>query len=97
MSYTLYYLPRVEDDLSGAMEYYYSKQVGLDLSLHKQFLEAIDYIKKHPLAFQMRYGSVRFVLLKSFPYFIAFEVVKNEIIIHAMICSLNDPNEWPKP
>jgi plasmid stabilization system protein ParE len=88
--------PAVVEDISGIFDYY--KQINPELA--KQFLfrirEAKTYISHYPQSFQIKYKSVRTVLLKQFPYHINYIIDEEKmmIIVLAIIHAYKSPVDY---
>jgi len=58
------------------------------------FDATIDRIKRNPLAYQARFGSVRRASVRRFPYGVIFRVEADEILIVACVHGHRDPAVW---
>jgi len=98
MTYRFVNKPSVSRDIIEATDYY--KKINPELA--KQFLfrirEAKTYIAQAPLAFQVKYKSVRTLLLKQFPYQVHYLIdeAKKTIIILAIIHAYKNPKDYSK-
>lgn len=98
MSYQIINLPPVKYDILNIVNYY--KTISPELA--KQFLfrlrEARTYIYQYPLGFQVKYKTVRTLLLKQFPYHIhyLFNDDKKTIIILAIVHAYKNPDDYSK-
>ena len=96
MSYSLVNSPAVRLDIINATDYY--KKISPELA--KQFLfrirEAVAYIVRSPLGFQIKYNQVRTLLLKQFPYHIHYLIDDNkqQIVILAIIHAYKNPTDY---
>lgn len=96
MSYTFVNRPAVRSDIINAICYYKS----ISPKLAKQFLfrirEAKIYIKRSPLAFEVKYNNVRTLLLKQFPFHIHYIINDNQkqIIIVAIVHAYRNPTDY---
>ena len=96
MSYQFINRPAVASDIINAVDYY----KAISPSLAKQFLfrlrEAKTYIAKSPQGFQIRYNTVRTVLLKQFPYHIHYIIDDKgkQVIILAIIHAYKNPADY---
>lgn len=88
--------PRVAVDIENAVEYYY--QINPLLAL--QFLDRIEEAKQIIIntieGFEVKYKTVRTVLLKQFPFHIHYIISKEQqkIIILAVLPAKADPQKW---
>ena len=96
MSYTFVNRPDVRADIINAVGYY----KGVSPKLAKQFLfrirEAKVYIKRSPLAFEIKYRDVRTLHLKQFPFHIHYIIDDNkqQIIILAITHAYRNPTDY---
>ena len=96
MSYTFVNRPAVKEDILQAVDYY--KNISPHLS--RQFLirirEAKNFIAQYPLGFEVKYKTVRTLLLKQFPYHIHYLVDEGnkQIIILAIIHAYKNPQDF---
>ncbi|MDB5011950.1 MAG: hypothetical protein JWQ25_152 [Daejeonella sp.] len=96
MSYSFVNRSAVKADIISATDYY--KKISPQLA--KQFLlrirEAKIYISRSPLGFEIKYNSVRTLLLKQFPYHIHYLIDEKEkqIVILAIIHAYRNPADY---
>ena len=96
MTYSFVNRPVVKVDIIEAVDYY--KNINPELA--KQFLfrirEAKAYIARSPFGFQIKYNTVRTLLLKQFPYHIHYLIddTKQQIIILAVIHAYKNPQDY---
>lgn len=96
MIYNLAYRPQVKWDIQDAFDYY---KVILP-KLSEQFLfrvkEATNHIVRNPLGFQIKYNTVRTLLINQFPYQIHYIVDDNQklITIVAIVHSYRNPADY---
>lgn len=96
MTYSFVNSPVVRFDIIEAVDYY--KKINPELA--KQFLfrirEAKAYIARSPLGFQIKYNTVRTLLLRQFPYHIHYFIddTKQQIIILAVIHAYKNPQDY---
>lgn len=81
--------PRVYDDITEAVEYYYPINQKLAEDFLDRIEEAKQFILNSPKGFEEKYKNVRTILLKQFPYHIYYTIDDKKIIIlgilHAQI------------
>ena len=96
MNYTFVNRPAVQSDIINAVDYY--KEISPKLA--KQFLfrirEAKTYINRSPLGFEIKYKSVRTLLLKQFPFHIHYLIddAQKQIVILAIIHAYKNPIDY---
>lgn len=78
-----------------AIDYYGDIEVKLGTRLRAELKSALKAIKSNPVAFQIRYDSVRLYHLPVFPYSIHFEVFEDEKLVH-ILAILHQHREQPK-
>jgi plasmid stabilization system protein ParE len=81
-------------DLADALDWYRSRQAGLD----NRFLAAVDAtldeLVKHPVVGTPVEGEIRRVLLRGFPYGIFYTTTGDEIVVIACMHGARDPKRW---
>lgn len=96
MIYNIANSPVVKVDIINAVNYY--KHISPKLA--KQFLfrirEAKVYIQRSPLAFEVKYKSVRTLTLKQFPFNIHYIVdsEQKQIVVIAIVHAHRNPNDY---
>ena len=73
MAFTLFVDPRALDDIQGAIDYYDSVQIGLGTRFETILNAYFQTLKSAP-HFQKRYGPVRCLPLKTFPYMVHYSI-----------------------
>ena len=84
-------------DIQDGIKWYNSKLPGLGISFHQEVKKTIDSIRLIKF-FQVRYGEVRCVPVRRFPFMIHFTVdeAKRLISIRAVFHTGMDPRQWEK-
>ena len=92
--YKIFVDPKVDNDISKAVEYYENQQAGLSQKFIQAYDDAINILKGFP-HYQIRYDSVRCFPIKKFPYMIHFTIDENNrlVNIYALIHTSLDPEE----
>ena len=85
MTYTLHFLPEVEEDVINGYVWYEEKAPGLGEEFLRMFYAYAGEISCNPRLYPKVYGEYRRCLLKRFPYAIYFRMKDNEITI---VCGL---------
>ncbi len=86
----------VKEDISQAVQWYNKAQKGLGTKFLKHLKEKINYIAKEPETIQLRYLDVQIAVIKTFPYTIHYQYIKQEKLIYILgvfHTSIN-PNKW---
>jgi plasmid stabilization system protein ParE len=84
MNYSLVFHTHVQTDLSDAYHWYENRQEGLG----ERFLS-----ETHPEFYGKATKSYRRIVLRHFPYIIAFEIVNDSIFIYAVFHTSRNPRE----
>ena len=91
MDYNLVLKTLAEQDLTQATEWY---ETQLENFL-EDFIDDIDFglesIKENPEHFQKRYGEIRVVFTRKFPYGIYYTIEESVIFIHAILHTKQNP------
>ena len=96
MSYTFVNKPSVGKDIIEATDYYKKNNPKLAKQFLLRIRQAKTHINRSPFGFQIKYKSVRTLLLKQFPYQIHYLVddTKKTIVILAIIHSYKNPKDY---
>ena len=76
MTYTLRFLPEVEEDVLGAYAWYEGKSPGLGEEFLRMFYARAGEIHRSPLQYPRVHNEFRRCLLRRFPYAIYSERLK---------------------
>jgi toxin ParE1/3/4 len=86
--------PQAREELEQAIQFYKSKQAGLE----KRFLEAVDdaitRVCRNPLIYRKIEENVRKCRLLHFPYAVIFRLASEQIEIIAVMHLRKKPNYW---
>ena len=95
MAFTLFVDPRALDDIQGAIDYYDSVQIGLGTRFETILNAYFQTLKSAP-HFQKRYGPVRCLPLKTFPYMVHYSTddAKEKIVVWGVFHTASDPKKW---
>ena len=91
MTYTLRFLPEVEDDAIAAYMWYEEKSHGLGEDFLRMFYAFSIEIQRNPLLYPEVYGKFRRCLIRRFPYAIYYIIKKNEIIVLGLFHCARNP------
>ena len=91
MSFSLHFLPEVEEDVSAGYTWYEGKSTGLGEEFLRSFYAASGEILPNPNIYQKVYQDFRRCLLRRFPYAIYFLISEDQIIIFGLIHCARDP------
>ena len=91
MSYTIRFLPDVEEDIFSGYSWYEEKATGLGEEFLRVFYSFIEELNRNPLLYQKVSGNFRRCLMKRFPYSIYIRIEKNEITVFGAFHCARDP------
>lgn len=90
----LRFLPETEIDAEEAAFYYEKQESGLGVRFKKEIAKVVESIALNPLIRRERNGGYRRANLANFPYYIAYRVLKSDIIIIVIAHSSRYPEFW---
>ena len=91
MTYTLRFLPEVEEDAISGYVWYESKSPGLGDEFLRMFYACVGEIPKNPLLYPKAHSEFRRRLLRRFPYAIYFMIKEDQIIVYGLFHCARDP------
>lgn len=91
MTYTLRFLPDVEEDIMAGYAWYEEKAPGLGEDFLRMFYAGTGEIRWNPLLYSKMYREFRRCLLRRFPYAIYFRIEGSEIIVFGLFHCARDP------
>lgn len=91
MTYTLHFLPEVEEDAIGGFVWYEAKSPGLGEEFLRMFYACAGEISRNPLLYPKVHSEFRRRLLKRFPYAIYFMIKDDQIIVYGLFHCARDP------
>lgn len=77
-------LSSAERDIADALNWYLEKSVVAADRLEHEIDEAVSKIRSEPQRFPLMDSVHHYVLLKRFPYYLAYRLVDSEVLIIAM-------------
>jgi plasmid stabilization system protein ParE len=96
MSNILEFLPEALEEAVAAVEYYEQCAQGLGARFRLEIKGASTAIVRQPLLWSERRGGYRRVNLPGFPYYIAYFIRQERIIVAAIGHSSRHPDYWKK-
>ena len=90
----LEFLPEASAELFEAADYYESKQEGLGRRFRNEILEVCSLIVQQPLLWRERAGGYRRVNCPVFPYYIAYFIRGDLIVVAAVAHGHRRPGYW---
>jgi len=91
MSYTLRFLPEVEEDALRAYEWYEGKAKGLGEEFLRVFYASAYELQRNPQIYRIVYKNFRRCLTERFPYAIYYMVIEDQVIIYGLFHCARDP------
>ena len=91
---TVEFLAEAEEELSEAALWYESKQPGLGIRFRDEIAHIVSRIAEDPTLWREREGGYRRVNCPVFPYFVAYIIRKQRIIIAAVGHGHRKPGYW---
>ena len=91
MTYTLRFLPEVEEDVIAAYAWYEAKAPGLGEEFLRMFYACAGDIPRNQVLYPKVYREFRRRLLRRFPYAIYFRTEDNEIVVFGLFHCARDP------
>ncbi|MDT0650049.1 type II toxin-antitoxin system RelE/ParE family toxin [Autumnicola edwardsiae] len=94
MSFKIRLFPRAEKEISEAVLWYENKQKGLSTVFIDKLDSTFRILKQNPHSF-IRRNKFRQVQVEKSPYIIIYNIEENEIIIHSVFHTRQDPTKKP--
>lgn len=91
MTYTLQFIPEIEEDAINSYLWYESKSRGLGEDFLRMFYACANEITWNPLLYSKVNQNFRRRLLRRFPYAIYFTIENDQIIIFGLFHCARDP------
>jgi plasmid stabilization system protein ParE len=91
MTYTLRFLPEVEEDVISGYVWYEMMSTGLGEEFLRVFYACAGEIQRNPKLYIKVHGEFRRRLLRRFPYSIYFRIEDDTIIIFGVFHCARDP------
>jgi plasmid stabilization system protein ParE len=91
MTYSLRFLPEVEEDVIAGYVWYEEKSKGLGEDFLRIFYASAIEISRSPLIYPKVYEEFRRRLLRRFPYAVYFTIENSEITVFGLFHCARDP------
>jgi len=91
MSYTVRFLPELEEDLMAAHDWYDDKSAGLGAEFLRIFYAHAAILSRTPLIFTKVHQDFRRGLLRRFPYACYFRIEGDFVIVYGVFHCARDP------
>jgi len=90
----LHFLPEARAEFLEAAQYYESKELGLGLKFRDEIARVLERITTDPLLWRERSGGYRRVNCPVFPYYVAYFIRGEGIIVAAIAHGHRRPGYW---
>lgn len=94
MNFVLEFLPEASAEADCATGDYEAKVPGLGVRFREEVESACTAIVQHPLLWRERQGGYRRVNLPGFPYYIAFVLREERVLVTAVAHGSRHPDYW---
>ena len=91
---TVEFLEEAEQELTDAALWYETKQTGLGRRLRDEVAHVVSRIAEDSMLWREREGGYRRVNCPVFPYFVAYIIRRQKIIIVAVAHGHRKPDHW---
>jgi hypothetical protein len=91
MTYSLRFVPEVEEDALTAYNWYESRSPGLGGKFLRVFYLRASELPGNPLLYARFFSDFRRQLLPRFPFAVYFAIVHNEIVVFGLFHCARDP------
>jgi plasmid stabilization system protein ParE len=96
MNPSLGFLPEAIDDVAQAVEWYESREPGLGAQFRRQVESTCSDILQHPLVWRERRGGYRRVNIPGFPFYLAYFLREERVLIAAVGHGSRHPDWWKR-
>lgn len=91
MTYTLHFVPEIEEDITSAYTWYEAKSPGLGEEFLRIFYAYAGEVTRNPLLYPRVHSRFRRCLLRRFPYAVYFTIEDDQIIVFGIFHCARDP------
>ena len=91
MTYTLRFIPEIEEDVINGYVWYETKSRGLGEDFLRMFYAYVNEILLNPLLYPKVYRDFRRRLLRRFPFAIYFSIENEQIIVFGLFHCARNP------
>lgn len=92
----LEFLPQAIEEFEEATQYYEEREPGLGLRFRMEIESVCAAIARQPLLWRERQGGFRRANCPAFPYYLAFILRGERIIVAAVAHASRHPDYWKK-
>lgn len=90
----LEFLPEASAELYAAAEYYEQKEAGLGWRFRNEVLQVCQLIVQQPVLWRERSGHHRRVNCPVFPYYVAYFIRGDRVVVAAVAHGHQRPEYW---
>lgn len=83
--------PRATNMAKEAYNWYEEQQVGLGKLFVAELVSCYDNLETWPAAYAKINKNYRHIILRTFPYVVVFEVLKEEVVVFAVFHTSRSP------
>jgi plasmid stabilization system protein ParE len=94
MSLVLEFLPEAAAEVTAATEYYEVRVSGLGVRFRLEIESVCGAVVQHPLLWRERPGGYRRVNLPGFPYYVAYFMRGERVLVAAVGHASRHPDYW---
>ncbi len=91
MTYTLRFIPEIEEDIINGYVWYETKSRGLGEDFLRMFYACANEISWNPLLYSKVYQDFRRRLFRRFPYAIYFTIENEQVIVFGLFHCARNP------
>jgi len=91
MTYTLRFVPEIEEDITSGYTWYEAKARGLGEEFLRMFYTYAMEITRNPLLYPKVHSKFHRCLLRRFPYAVYFAIEDDQIIVFGLFHCVRDP------
>lgn len=97
-NYQIKVSPEALQDIQEATDWYNEQLAGLGIRFQKQTVKQITKLKSTALLYNIRYGNVRCMLIKKFPFMAHFtlDIDHYTVTVFAVFHTSRNPKIWNK-
>jgi toxin ParE1/3/4 len=94
MTYSILIRPKATADFRAAAHWYESQRKGQGAKFLASVNEAIDRLRATPNMHQIVVDDIRRKLLRTFPYFLYYQVEERRVVVIGLFHTSRDPQSW---
>ena len=84
---------RAKKEFIDSAKFYEGRVAGLGKRFKREIRKRVDLIQNHPKLAELKYGDVRVLVVKSFPFTIHYKIEKEYIVIVAIFHTSQNPDK----